>query len=364
MAIFYTDTGSLSILEVTGSTLLSGSTTPLRVVGSGSNVMVVSGSKGALLELSEVVGSGALFTIASASVDVLNAYSKGVSINTTATDGTNPQALFVSGSNINVIVGESNVNTYTQLNIINQSSGTGASSDVVATNDAGTESGGYIDMGINSSTFAGTIGVANDAYLYATGSNLLIGNITRGNASLRLFSGNDATIFPIIVTGSVANMTGSLFGSSSYSLTASFALNAGGGAGFPYEGFAVITGSFVVTSGSGVAGTFLTASETLTAGDFINIGVGGVKRATNDDTSKQAHGFVSRSYSATNVVDVFYSGLNTGLTGLIPGSRYFLGTTGGETTTPPTSPGQISQEIGVAVTANAILVNIGPAIVT
>lgn len=58
----------------------------------------------------------------------------------------------------------------------------------------------------------------------------------------------------LIVTGSI---TGSLFGtasfatSASFASTASFALNAGGGAGFPYSGSAVITGSLLI-SGSEV----------------------------------------------------------------------------------------------------------------
>lgn len=54
----------------------------------------------------------------------------------------------------------------------------------------------------------------------------------------------------LIVSGSVTatNFTGSLQGTSSYAVTASFALNGGGGGStFPYTGNAVITGSLVVT---------------------------------------------------------------------------------------------------------------------
>jgi len=175
----------------------------------------------------------------------------------------------------------------------------------------------------------------------------------------------------MFLTGSLRvsqGVTASLFGSSSFAvtasnaLTASFALNAGGGSGFPFEGTAVITGSIVLTSGSGFP--TLLASETLTAGDFVNIFSGGVRRASNDDLTKQAHGFVTASYSSTNPVVVFYSGLNTGLTGLTAGSRYFLGTSGGETLTPPTATARLSQEIGVAISTTAILVNFGPAIIT
>ena len=125
-----------------------------------------------------------------------------------------------------------------------------------------------------------------------------------------------------------------------------------------------VTGSLRVTEAVGARRTFLTASEALTAGDFVNVAVGGVRRATNNDTNKQAHGFVAQGASTGNAVTVFYSGLNTGVTGLAAGSRYFLGTAGGETTTPPTAVGQLSQEVGVAVASTAILVNFGPAIIT
>jgi len=146
-----------------------------------------------------------------------------VGINAISFDTTNPESLLVSGSNINTIVGTTNINNYAQLNIRNLNSGNAASADVVATNDSGTELGNFVDLGINSSTFVGTIGAANDAYLYHTGSNFLIGNTTKGATSLKLFSGNDATVFPIIITGSNAIITGSLLGSASFAQTASSA---------------------------------------------------------------------------------------------------------------------------------------------
>lgn len=58
------------------------------------------------------------------------------------------------------------------------------------------------------------------------------------------------------ISGSVA--------SASFALTASYAINAGGGAGFPYSGSAVITGSLLI-SGSGLV---ITGSQNI-AGDFI-----------------------------------------------------------------------------------------------
>jgi hypothetical protein len=83
----------------------------------------------------------------------------------------------------------------------------------------------------------------------------------------------------VIVSGSnaglnsvtaIAGLTGSLSGSatsaisSSYALTASFALNGGGGAAFPFTGDAQINGSL------GVTGSFNQASASLASGLFAH----------------------------------------------------------------------------------------------
>ena len=71
MAIFYTDTGSLGKLEVSGSTILSSSAGHvLKIQGSGSGIFSISGSKGSLFEISDTDNVGAIFTIESASIEV------------------------------------------------------------------------------------------------------------------------------------------------------------------------------------------------------------------------------------------------------------------------------------------------------
>ena len=72
MAIFYTDTGSLIRLEVTGSTAMSGSSNVLHVKGSGSAILVVSGSTGGLMEISDVGDANQIFAISSGSIDVFS----------------------------------------------------------------------------------------------------------------------------------------------------------------------------------------------------------------------------------------------------------------------------------------------------
>ena len=90
----------------------------------------------------------------------------------------------------NAIIGRGSINNYLQLNIQNLSSGTSASSDVVATADNGTETVNYVDLGINSSTNTQNImGAANDAYLYSTGNNFLIGNGTAAKALVFMTGG-------------------------------------------------------------------------------------------------------------------------------------------------------------------------------
>jgi hypothetical protein len=130
---------------------------------------------------------------------------KNVSIGTTAFNNVSPERLLISGSNTspNLIVGKTSINGYSQINIFNTSNGVDASADIVASNDSVSEFGNFIDMGINSSNFSGTIGAANEAYLYNTGSNLWIGNATPGgNGNIRFFAGNNATAIAMHVSSS------------------------------------------------------------------------------------------------------------------------------------------------------------------
>lgn len=120
-----------------------------------------------------------------------------VGIGTSAFDGTNPEKLLVQAgttSSYNLIEGHGRINNYLQFNIQNDSAGSSSSSDLVATSDNGNESVNYVDLGINSSGFSNTgiVGGANNAYLYSTGNNFIIGNATASKA-LIFFTGGTAT---------------------------------------------------------------------------------------------------------------------------------------------------------------------------
>jgi len=124
-----------------------------------------------------------------------------VAINNTTFNSTAPESLLVSGSTFNVISGYGNLNSYIQLNIKNSNSGATGSSDIVATADNGTETQYYVDLGINSSqhTASGDVGQANDGYLYNTGSNFYIGNITP-NKNLYFFAGSPTNTSSMVLT--------------------------------------------------------------------------------------------------------------------------------------------------------------------
>jgi hypothetical protein len=102
-----------------------------------------------------------------------------VGIGTTSFNATNPEKLVVDAgttTSVNAIVGKGSIDSYLQLNIQNNSTGTSASSDVVATANNGNESSNYIDMGINGGNYTGGVmGAANDGYMYTMGNNFLIG---------------------------------------------------------------------------------------------------------------------------------------------------------------------------------------------
>lgn len=82
------------------------------------------------------------------------------------------------------------------------------------------------------------------------------------------------------------------------------------------------------------------ASEDISAQSLVNIydnaGVANVRNADNGAAGKEAVGFVLSAVVSGNNATVYVgSGLITGLTGLVAGTRYYTGTVGALTTTPP-----------------------------
>ena len=86
-----------------------------------------------------------------------------------------------------------NNNNYSQLVLQNSNSGTSASADYIVTNNLGTASAYYGDLGINSSNFtgAGSLSAPNAVYLYSASSDLVLG--TYNSSYLRFVVANGAT---------------------------------------------------------------------------------------------------------------------------------------------------------------------------
>lgn len=116
------------------------------------------------------------------------------------------------------------------------------------------------------------------------------------------------------------------------------------------------------TAGSGPASRSIPASEALTAGNLVNMysnsGVLNVRKADNSN-SRPAHGFVTAGVAALANATVYdLDGVITGLSGLTPGSEYFLGTAGAVITpaldSTTATAGSIDQKIGVALSASEL----------
>jgi hypothetical protein len=112
-----------------------------------------------------------------------------------------------------------------------------------------------------------------------------------------------------------------------------------------------------------------TAAEALSAGEFVNFEetTGEVLLADASTDDLLADGFVLDDYTlgATDV-RVYYGAENSGLSGLTPGHTYYLSATvpGGVTANPPGNASPIVvQQLGRAISATSLLVNIQSAII-
>lgn len=113
----------------------------------------------------------------------------------------------------------------------------------------------------------------------------------------------------------------------------------------------------VMPTGIGAQTIALECSETLTAGNLINIyDASGTPKCRKADCSngRRAHGFVLSGFTSATTATVYLDDSLTGLSSLTVGVPYYLSTTGGASATAPSTSGYISQEIGVAVNATTI----------
>lgn len=207
-----------------------------------------------------------------------------VGIGSGSFDASNPEKLLVNAgitSSYNLIKARGSINNYLQFNIQNQSAGTNASTDIVATANNGTETSNYVDFGINSSGYTGGyFGDANDGYIYSLGKDFLIGNGTTGQSLRFLTGGGDkATNTRMIISesGNVGIGTTTFDGTSPESLK----VDAGTSTYTPilatgnYDGYFQINvknTSLGTNSSSDLVATANNGTETT---NFVNLGING-----------------------------------------------------------------------------------------
>src|SRR5579883_3222000 len=165
------------------------------------------------------------------------------------------------------------LNSYLQITEQNQSNGSSASTDIVATADNGTDTSFYIDMGINSSGYsqaAYSNGGPNAGYLYNLGGNLIIGPASPGDSLIFQTGGNLSSNKVMSFNGSgIATLqkygAGALYTNSSGLISSGVLPLANGGTN---ANLTASNGGIFYSTGS--AGAILTG--TATAGQILQSG--------------------------------------------------------------------------------------------
>jgi hypothetical protein len=213
-----------------------------------------------------------------------------------------------------------NVDTYAQVNFQNINSGTKASTDFVLTADNGNDTDGFIDLGINSSTYndANYPGsYANDGYLIhhsglSTG-NLVIFSHTEGSA-IKLHVGDygDAN-----TKATVTNIGFRVNTSTASSSTTSGALIVDGGAGIAGAVYAGSIQNTPIGTSTASSGYFTTLNATNASTGNIVISGGYISALTNAYiTTGRTENFSTGNarISGGNIVMITGAGGNTYVT--------------------------------------------------
>lgn len=112
-------------------------------------------------------------------------------------------------------------------------------------------------------------------------------------------------------------------------------------------------------AGVGADTKVIVASEALASGDWVNIHISSgikVRKADATTAGKRVQGFVLANVLSAGNATVYLRGINNALSGLTPGSEYFLSTTpGAASLTVPSTTGNLIQPIGPALSATELL---------
>lgn len=101
----------------------------------------------------------------------------------------------------------------------------------------------------------------------------------------------------------------------------------------------------------------LTVSETITAGQLVNVASTGLAQKADASTpGKEAMAWAPDTITAPNAGLLYFAGKIEGLSGLTPGPVWLdPAVPGGITSTAPSTPGQVAQQVGIAVTADTVI---------
>ena len=237
--VFGNGNGDLYAVPLTGLIKGNGTSAPTVAVPGTDYVSALTGPIGSVGNntfITSQTGSGSIFVMNTSPFIYTPTFSGSFSLGT----------LGFSGSNILGSL-QSNVNSYNQFIIQNSSSGAAASSDIVVSNNLGTDTTYYGDFGMNSSGFtgSGSLNLPNAVYLTSTTGDLVLGTTTSNGIHFVVNSGaGDA--------GAISSSGAWNFNSLQYSLT-----NASVSAAGTNQGTAtVLTSTYnvvtTVASGAGV----------------------------------------------------------------------------------------------------------------
>jgi len=114
----------------------------------------------------------------------------------------------------------------------------------------------------------------------------------------------------------------------------------------------------VLPVGLGLETKSIVSSENISAGSLVNVwnngGTPNVRNADATAAGKEANGFVLAGVTAPAAATVYFEGSVTGLSGLVPGTRYYLSATtpGNTTPTVPSASGNVVQYVGTATSSS------------
>ena len=113
--------------------------------------------------------------------------------------------------------------------------------------------------------------------------------------------------------------------------------------------------STMMPTGIGAETASIMAYGALSAGNLVNIyndaGVAKCRKTDATSAVAPAHGFVLEAFAAGAMARIYFSGLNTALSGLTPGIAYLSTTPGAVNHVAPAASGNIVQRVGIILDA-------------